>query len=63
MRMKQADVSSLRVLCRARDQIDRDYAEPIAPVPDQDSAKEFYTTKAGASRSPTTSRWRAGCAG
>src|ERR1700734_783753 len=30
MRMKQADVSSLRVLRRARDQIDRDYAEPIA---------------------------------
>src|ERR1700726_3125366 len=30
MRMRQADVSSLRVLRRARDQIDRDYAEPIA---------------------------------
>ena len=30
MRMKQADVSSLRVLRRARDRIDRDYAEPIA---------------------------------
>ncbi len=27
--MKPADVSSLRMLRRARDQIDRDYAEPI----------------------------------
>jgi AraC-like DNA-binding protein len=27
--MKQADVTTLRVLRRARDQIDRDYAEPI----------------------------------
>jgi hypothetical protein len=32
MRMKQADVSSLRVLRRARDQIDRDYAEPEKPL-------------------------------
>src|SRR5689334_18563257 len=29
-RMKSADVSSLRMLRRARDRIDRDYAEPIA---------------------------------
>jgi hypothetical protein len=28
--MKPADVSSLRMLRRARDRIDRDYAEPIA---------------------------------
>jgi len=28
--MKSADVSSLRMLRRARDRIDRDYAEPIA---------------------------------
>ena len=28
--MKTADVSSLRMLRRARDRIDRDYAEPIA---------------------------------
>ena len=27
--MKPADVSSLRMLRRARDRIDRDYAEPI----------------------------------
>jgi hypothetical protein len=27
--MKQADVSSLRMLRRARDRIDRDYAGPI----------------------------------
>ena len=30
MAMKPADVSSLRMLRRARDRIDRDYAEPIA---------------------------------
>jgi AraC-like DNA-binding protein len=29
MRMKSADVRSLRMLRRARDRIDRDYAEPI----------------------------------
>jgi hypothetical protein len=28
--MKPADISSLRMLRRARDRIDRDYAEPIA---------------------------------
>ena len=37
MAMKPADVSSLRMLRRARDRIDRDYADPIdipaAPVP------------------------------
>ena len=27
--MKTADVSSLRMLRRARDRIDRDYAEPV----------------------------------
>jgi AraC-like DNA-binding protein len=30
MRMKPADVTSLRTLRRARDRIDRDYAEPIS---------------------------------
>ncbi|MGH3185902.1 MAG: hypothetical protein ACRDPY_22590 [Streptosporangiaceae bacterium] len=29
MRMKRADVSALRMLRRARDRIDRDYADPI----------------------------------
>jgi hypothetical protein len=37
--MKPADVSSLRMLRRARDRIDRDYAEPIA-IPALDTLAE-----------------------